>query len=56
MYRIIILLGLLCLAGCRSNPPPPNSSVNVTAPGVNVSVQDDGGVTVRQPAGTVDVR
>jgi hypothetical protein len=45
---------MLCLAGCKSDPPP-NSQVNVTAPGVRVNVQDDGRVTVKQPAGTINV-
>jgi hypothetical protein len=54
MYRII-LLGLLCLAECKSDPPAQNSLVNVTAPGVRVNVRDDGGVTVKQPTGTINV-
>jgi hypothetical protein len=57
MYRILLLGLLLCLAGCKSDPPPSsNSLVNVTAPGVRVNVQDDGRVMVKQPAGTVNVQ
>jgi hypothetical protein len=58
MYRLF-LIGLLCLAGCKSTPtpaPPPTSAVNVVAPGVRVNVMDDGRVMVKQPAGTIDVK
>ena len=45
--RRLLLLGALCLAGCKSSPPPePNATVNVNAPGVGVRVMDDGGVKV----------
>lgn len=55
MYRLL-LLSLLCLAGCKSQPPPPpNSLVNVSVPGVRVNVRDDGGVMVKHPAGMVHV-
>jgi hypothetical protein len=54
MYRIMLLC-LICVSSCKSHESPPNSRVNVVAPGVRVNVQDDGGVTVRHPAGTVNV-
>lgn len=53
MYRIVLLC-LLCIVGCKSQPPA-SGVVNVAAPGVRVNVQDDGGVMVKHPAGTVVV-
>jgi hypothetical protein len=54
MYRVMLLC-LICVLGCKSNEPSPNSRVNVVAPGVRVNVQDDGGVSVKHPAGMVNV-
>jgi hypothetical protein len=51
----IILIPVLFLAGCRTEPPPPNSMVNVAVPGVRANVNDNGGVFVKHPAGRVIV-
>jgi hypothetical protein len=54
MYRLMLFC-LIYGLGCKSNEPPPNSRVNVVAPGVRVNVQDDGRVSVKHPAGVVIV-
>jgi hypothetical protein len=42
------------MAGCKNPPPPapePKAAVRVDAPGVNIRVQQDGGVKVFDPSG-----
>jgi hypothetical protein len=50
--RRLLLLPFLLLTGCKTTPPPSDpGAVRVDAPGVNVRVQDDGGVKVYDPTG-----
>ncbi len=54
--RRLLILTLLCLASCKSAPPPePRTAVRVDVPGVNVRVQQDGGVKVYDPTGASGV-
>jgi hypothetical protein len=52
--RRLFLVVALCLAGCKSAQPAapePRAAVRVDVPGVNVRVQEDGGVKVYDPTG-----
>jgi hypothetical protein len=52
--RRLLILAVLCLASCKSVPPPPSeprAAVQVDVPGVNIRVQEDGGVKVFDPSG-----
>jgi len=52
--RRILLLMVLCVLGCKSAsppPPPPQPGVRIDVPGVNIRVQDNGGVNVYDPTG-----
>jgi len=62
--RRLLILTVLCLASCKSTPPPPpelQSAVRVAVPGVmDLNVQKDGGVKLFDPTGrsgvpTIDV-
>jgi hypothetical protein len=57
MWRSSILLAFLLAVGCdRHTPPATNNKVNVTAPGVNVNVDEDNGkVRVNAPGVNVNV-
>lgn len=62
MRRLMMMLTILSIAGCRSadadpspsmvpSSPEPPTAIRVNAPGVNVLVREDGGVSVFDPSG-----
>ncbi len=52
--RRLLLAGVVCVASCKAPSPPPaepKTAVRVDAPGVNVRVQEGGGIKVYDETG-----